>query len=94
MSNASRNHGRLGDRLAPPSGCLPESVGDGVLLVLDLAGFSIGCFGLRRQTYGFLFVACGTKDLAKNNFPKSGSLRLGAIVPAREMLIKDDLHGF
>jgi hypothetical protein len=36
----------------------------------------------------------GSKDLVNNNFPKSGLLRDGPIVPAREVVVKDDLHGF
>ncbi len=35
-----------------------------------------------------------SKDVAKNNFPKSNWLRYGAIVPTRQLVVKDDLHGF
>ncbi|UUZ76918.1 hypothetical protein LP414_05725 [Polaromonas sp. P1(28)-13] len=33
-------------------------------------------------------------DLAKNNFPKSAALWCRAVVPARQVLIEADAHGF
>jgi hypothetical protein len=33
-----------------------------------------------------------TKDLAANNFPKSGEFGDGAVVPTRKMIIEDDPH--
>jgi hypothetical protein len=34
------------------------------------------------------------EDLVKNNFPKSIILRASPVVPARQMVIKDNLHVF
>ncbi|MFI3156989.1 MAG: hypothetical protein QX199_12620 [Methylococcaceae bacterium] len=34
------------------------------------------------------------KDLAKNNFPKSAIFRDGSVVPSRQIIIKQNSHGF
>ncbi len=47
-------------------------------------------FAPNRRNRGF--SVC--EDLVKNNFPKSGLLRDRPIIPAREVIVKDDLHGF